>query len=108
MQKPLWASTSVKNPDYDNNLYLNNLVGEETINTIPLETFNNFSLSGKPNNSLIENIDQAEENINLLSKQGIKFDDITNQLLQDGIKAFSDSYDSLLKKINEKLSKLKS
>ena len=108
VQKPLWASTSVKNPDYDKNLYLNNLVGEETINTIPLETFNNFSLSGKPNNSLIENIDQAEENINLLSKQGIKFDDITNQLLQDGIKAFSDSYDSLLKKINEKLSKLKS
>ena len=108
VQKPLWASTSVKNPDYDNNLYLNNLVGEETINTIPLETFNNFSLSGKPNNSLIENIDQAEENINLLSKQGIKFDDITNELLQDGIKAFSDSYDSLQKKINEKLSKLKS
>ena len=108
VQKPLWASTSVKNPDYDKNLYLNNLVGEETINTIPLETFNNFSLSGNPNNSLIENIDQAEENINLLSKQGIKFDDITNQLLQDGIKAFSDSYDSLLNKINEKLSKLKS
>ena len=108
VQKPLWASTSVKNPDYDKNLYLNNLVGEETINTIPLETFNNFSISGKPNNSLIKNIDEAEENMKILSEKGINFDRITSQLLEDGIKAFSDSYDSLLNKINEKLSKLKS
>jgi len=57
---------------------------------------------------LIENIDEAEENIKFLAKQGINFNDITNQLLQDGIKAFSDSYDSLLNKINDKLSKLKS
>tara|TARA_Y100001970_G_scaffold147939_1_gene181590 strand:- start:8882 stop:9988 length:1107 start_codon:yes stop_codon:yes gene_type:complete len=108
VQKPLWASTSVKNPDYDKNLYLDNLVGEETINTIPLEAFNNFSISGKPNNSLIENIDQAEENMKNLSNNGINFDEITSQLLQNGIKAFSNSYDSLIDKINQKLSKLKS
>ncbi|MFL2664962.1 MAG: transaldolase [Dehalococcoidia bacterium] len=107
VQKPLWASTSVKNPSYDKNIYLDNLIGDETINTVPLETFNNFSDSGKPNNSLIEDVEIAYENIKKLSRFGIDFEQVTSKLLQEGIKAFSDSYDALLKKIDVKLSKLK-
>ena len=107
VQKPLWASTSVKNPLYDKNLYMDNLVGDETINTVPLETFNNYSNNGDPNNSLVEGIEKAYENIKNLSHEGINLDQITSNLLKEGIKSFSDSYDALLKKIDVKLSKLK-
>ena len=91
-QRVLWASTSTKNPEYTDIYYVESLVGPETINTIPASTFAAFRDHGQPTIRLENELDQAKTVFPKLEEMGIRIQVIMDQLLQNGIEAFSESY----------------
>ena len=101
VQRPLWASTSVKNPEYSQTLYVDKLMGPNTVNTVPENT-----LVELLNNATIENSLKEFKGINdyfdKLEQADISIDEITAKLLNEGIKSFSDSYNSVLERIESK------
>lgn len=108
IQRPLWASTSTKNPSYPDTFYIDNLVGSETVNTIPPETIKAAMDHGKvvPNAVEIE-LDAARKNLERLANLGIDLEgDIANRLEEEGIEKFSKSYETLLSSITKKKDKL--
>jgi len=107
IQRLLWASTGTKNPNYPDTLYVDELIGEDTVNTIPPATLDAFLDHGKLAVTLDKNLDEAKEQLNKLTPLGIDLDTITEKLQKDGVKSFADSFDSLLKSISEKVETLK-
>ncbi len=103
-QRVLWASTSTKNPNYRDVLYVEELIGKGTVNTIPPATFDAFRDHGKLRNSLTENIESAQETMDSLPKAGISMKEVTDKLTKDGVKLFADAFDQLLAAV-EKSSK---
>jgi transaldolase / glucose-6-phosphate isomerase len=95
-QRVLWASTSTKNPNYRDVIYVEELIGKDTVNTIPPATFDAFRDHGKLSNSLIENIEVAQETMDTLPKVGIAMKEVTDKLTKDGVKLFADAFDQLL------------
>jgi transaldolase/glucose-6-phosphate isomerase len=95
-QRLLWASTSTKNPEYRDVLYVEELIGSPTVNTMPPSTFDAFRDHGKLRNSLEENVEGAEAIMASLEKAGISIDAVTGKLLADGLKLFSEAFDKLL------------
>ena len=95
-QRVLWASTSTKNPNYRDVLYVEELIGKDTVNTIPPATFDAFRDHGKLRESLTENIETAHETMDSLAKVGISIQDVTDKLTKDGVKLFADAFDQLL------------
>ncbi len=95
-QRLLWASTSTKNKAYRDVIYVEELIGADTVDTIPPATFDAFRDHGKLRASLIENVDQAIKTMSDLEKAGISMKEITGKLLVDGIKLFSDAFTELL------------
>jgi len=95
-QRVLWASTSTKNPNYRDVLYVEELIGKDTVNTIPPATFDAFRDHGKLRESLTENIEAAHEIMEALPKAGINIKDVTDKLTKDGVKLFADAFDQLL------------
>ena len=110
VQKVLWASTSTKNPAYDDLKYVDALIGKNTINTmtdVTIDALLSAEIDGMIPTSTIDNYStKPETTIKLLSGTGIQLSDITSQLLVDGLKAFSDSFDSLISKIRNKQKQL--
>ena len=102
LQRPLWASTSTKNPDYPDTLYVDNLIGPNTVNTTPPKTLEAFMDHGKVANTLESNIEEAHAQLEQLSQLGINLDAITGQLLEEGVRKFEDSYDKLIEAITQK------
>ena len=102
VQRPLWASTGTKNPEYSDVLYPNSLIGNDTVNTMPDDTLESFLDHGWVTNSLDEDRNQLEKYFNQLNSYGIKIDDITKELLEDGVKQFVDSYNELIRAIEAK------
>lgn len=96
VQRPLWASTSTKNPDYPDLLYVDTLIGPHTVNTMPLNTLEAFLDHGTVIHSIGEQVEEAEQAILQLPKLGISMTDVTNELEHEGVKKFADSYDDLL------------
>ncbi len=94
-QRLLWASTGTKNKDYSDVLYVEELIGPNTINTVPPATLDAFRDHGKPRDSLEENIDEAKRVLAELEKSGISLDAITAELVKDGVKLFADAADKL-------------
>jgi transaldolase/glucose-6-phosphate isomerase len=94
-QRLLWASTGTKNKDYSDVLYVEELIGKNTINTVPPATLDAFRDHGKLRDSLEENIDQAKRVLAELEKSGISLDAITAGLVKDGVKLFADAADKL-------------
>jgi transaldolase/glucose-6-phosphate isomerase len=94
-QRLLWASTGTKNKDYSDVLYVEELIGPNTINTMPLATLDAFRDHGKPRDSLEENIEDARRVLEELEKSGISLDAITAELIKDGVKQFADAADKL-------------
>jgi transaldolase/glucose-6-phosphate isomerase len=94
-QRLLWASTGTKNKDYSDVLYVEELIGPNTINTMPPATLEAFRDHGKLRNSLEENIDDARHVLEELDKSGISLDAITAELVKDGVKLFADAADKL-------------
>lgn len=110
-QRVLWASTSTKNPAYSKTKYVDELVGQDTVNTIPEETFNEYRSSGKPTPALQDGWDaklaDARAKMAKLADLGISMDACTDQLLEEGVTKFSQAFDTLLKAIEKKRNVLK-
>jgi transaldolase/glucose-6-phosphate isomerase len=103
VQRPLWASTGTKNPAYSDVLYVENLIGSETVNTLPPETLNAFRDHGKvPGPTVKENLAEAEEALGRLSQLGIDLNAITEKLQEDGVSAFAASFDQLMAALEKK------
>ena len=103
VQRPLWASTSTKNPAYSDILYVENLIGAETVNTMPPETLTAFKDHGKvPGDTVTDNLDDAAATLGWLKALGINFETITEKLQQDGVAAFAASFDQLLATLEKK------
>jgi transaldolase / glucose-6-phosphate isomerase len=94
-QRLLWASTGVKNKDYSDVLYIEELIGPNTVNTVPPATLDAFRDHGTPRDSLEENVEDAKRVLAELDKSGISLDAITTQLVKDGVKLFADAADTL-------------
>jgi transaldolase/glucose-6-phosphate isomerase len=96
-QRLLWASTSTKNPKYPKTLYVDELIGEETVNTVPTETYSAFRSEGRLRAALTEdwarNQESATKTMETLADVGISMKDATDDLLADGVKKFSESFD---------------
>ncbi len=102
VQRPLWASTSTKNPAYPDTLYVDNLIGPETVNTVPPATLEAFRDHGVAELTLTRDLDQARQVIAQLEALGISLDEVTRQLEEEGVKAFADSFAQLLNAIEER------
>lgn len=94
-QRLLWASTGTKNKDYSDVLYVEELIGRNTVNTVPPATLDAFRDHGKVRDSLEENIEDAKEVLAGLAQSGISLDAITAELVKDGVKLFADAADKL-------------
>ncbi|MEZ4644129.1 MAG: transaldolase [Chloroflexota bacterium] len=102
VQRPLWASTSTKNPAYPDTLYVDTLIGQHTVNTMPPETVDAFIDHGTVASTLTHNQDEAEEMVAYLDDLSIDFNAITQKLQDDGVQSFSDAFKALMKAIDEK------
>src|SRR5690349_23146973 len=101
-QRLLWASTGTKDPKYSDVLYVDNLIGPHTINTLPPATLKLFEDHGTVKRTLTDAAGDAPQIMAALAKGGIDFDDITKYLEQDGIEKFAKSFETLLKVIGDK------
>ena len=108
VQRPLWASTSTKNPAYRDVLYAEELIGPDTVDTMPLETIENFRDHGKVRLSVEDNIQQAGDELAELEKIGIHYDQVTKQLQDEGVQKFADSFHELFKGIESKKQSIQS
>ena len=95
-QRVLWASTGTKNPRYSDVLYVEELIGPETVNTIPPATLDAYRDHGKPRRTLDQGLDEADATMRALEKAGISMKEVTDQLVVEGVKSFADSYQALL------------
>jgi transaldolase/glucose-6-phosphate isomerase len=95
-QRVLWASTSTKNPDYRDVLYVEELIGPETVNTIPPPTALAFRDHGRLRESLTEGVEEARETMEKLAQAGISMKDVTDRLLEEGVETFEVAFDKLL------------
>ncbi len=107
VQRPLWASTSNKDPQYDNLRYLESLIGENTVNTLPDETIAAFADHGSIKKDAIEQgLEQANELFGDLKKVGIDISFITQQLENEGVQKFTESYNKLISNLADKRIKM--
>jgi transaldolase len=106
VQRLLWASTSTKNPSYPDTLYVDQLIGPETVNTMPPSTIEAFRDHGILTNALEREIDDAQLVLDHLVELDIDLDEITEELQSNGVAAFARSYDSLLNTIAQKMAAL--
>jgi transaldolase/glucose-6-phosphate isomerase len=95
-QRVLWASTSTKNPNYRDVIYVEELIGPDTVNTMPPATIDAFRDHGRLRNSLTEDIPGAQKTMADLAKAGISMKEVTDKLTVDGVKLFADAFDKLL------------
>ncbi len=107
VQRPLWASTSTKNPDYPDTLYVDELIGPDTVNTMPDATIEAARDHATPERTADRDIDGARALIDELKEIGVEFDDIVSrQLVDEGVASFSASYESLLETLERKAGEL--
>ena len=104
-QRVLWASTSTKNPAYRDVIYVEELIGRDTVDTMPPATVEAFRDHGKLGNTLIEDIPGAEKVMSDLAKVGISMKEVTDKLTDDGVKLFADAFDKLLGAVEKGTSK---
>ena len=105
VQRPLWASTGTKNPNYSDVLYVENLIGPETVNTLPVETLNAFKDHGRVSDATVrQGLDEAANALAQLKKLGIDLNAIAEKLQDDGVAAFATSFDSLMSTLEKKRS----
>lgn len=95
-QRVLWASTSTKNPVYRDVLYVEELIGPDTVDTIPPATLDAFRDHGIPRASLTENVDAAHRTMEAVAKLGISMKEVTDKLTDDGVRLFAEAFDKLL------------
>lgn len=101
-QRVLWASTGTKNPEYSDVLYVEELIGPHTVNTMPPATLSAFREHGRPRSTLTERLDEADAAVARLAELGVDLERITEQLERDGVAAFARSFDQLLAALEDK------
>jgi len=107
VQRPLWASTSTKNPDYSDTLYVDNLIGPDTVNTMPDQTIDATRDHGTAKRTVDVDVEGAVETIKEIEAAGVDVEDIVlHQLVDEGVEAFAKSYQDLLDTISAKASEL--
>ncbi|TFG64335.1 MAG: bifunctional transaldolase/phosoglucose isomerase, partial [Nitrospirales bacterium] len=102
VQRVLWASTGTKNPNYPDTLYVDQLIGPDTVNTMPEATFAAFRDHGIVKNTIQEGLEEAKATMQRLADVGISIDEVTDTLLTDGAKLFVDAFDQLMGVISRK------
>src|SRR5512134_2909112 len=105
VQRPLWASTSTKNPAYPDTIYADNLIGPDTVNTVPPATLEAFRDHGVAEVTITRGLEEAQEALKQLEDAGISMDVVTQELEEEGVKAFADAFAQLLKTIDERRTK---
>lgn len=100
-QRVLWASTGTKNPAYRDVMYVEELIGSDTVNTVPPATFEAFRDHGRPQSRLTEGIEKAADTMRLLERVGLSMKEMTDRLLQEGLQLFSDAFDTLLAAVEQ-------
>lgn len=108
VQRPLWASTSTKNPAYPDTLYVDELIGPHTVNTLPPATLEAFMDHGQVAPTIETDLDGIKARLRKLGELGIDLDEITGRVLDDGVKSFAKSFDALVDSIAQKQEKLQS
>ncbi|MGH9854889.1 MAG: bifunctional transaldolase/phosoglucose isomerase, partial [Blastocatellia bacterium] len=108
VQRPLWASTGTKNPKYSDVLYVESLTAAHTVNTLPPATYTAFRDHGQVHLSIEENLDDARATLSRLSEVGVDLKQVCQQLQDEGVKAFADSFESLMQSITSKQATLRS
>ena len=98
----LWASTSTKNPEYSDVMYVEGLIGPETVDTMPKETIEAFQDHGEARLTLEQGLDEARQLLEELARAGVDYDDVTQVLEEEGVQKFADSFDELLEGIRDK------
>jgi transaldolase len=106
VQRPLWASTSTKNPDYRDVIYVEELIGPDTVNTMPMATVEAFADHGVARRTVDADLDRARAELAGLQELGIDLDQVTNQLQVEGVEKFARSFEQLLKAVEEKLARV--
>jgi transaldolase len=101
-QRVLWASTSVKNPAYPDTMYVEELIGADTVNTMPEETIRAYQDHGRPRARLESSLDQARRVFEQLASAGVDYKDVTDTLEREGVEKFAGSFASLLDALGEK------
>ena len=99
VQRPLWASTSTKNPSYPDTMYVDTLIGPDTVNTLPPQTLEAFRDHGTVAPTLATGLDEAHHTFDELAAVGIDMKSVTDELTEEGVKSFSDSFQELMKVI---------
>ncbi len=102
VQRMLWASTGTKNPQYSDTLYVDTLIGPDTINTMPVATMNAYRDHGKPRTTIEEGLDDARKTLQQLAAAGIDLAAITRKLEDQGVDSFAKDYEKLLAALAEK------
>jgi transaldolase len=105
-QRCLWASTSTKNPEYRDVIYVEELIGPETVNTMPLETIRAFQDHGVVADTLEQGVEEARALLEQLARVGVDYDDVIETLEREGVEKFSDSFEELLAGIRAKREQL--
>jgi transaldolase len=105
-QRVLWASTSVKNPDYRDTMYVEELIGPDTVDTMPEETIRDFQDHGAPRARLEANLEEARALLDQLAIAGVDYQDLTDTLEREGVEKFAESFEELLHSLEQKRSAL--
>jgi transaldolase len=106
LQRPLWASTSTKNPVYRDVMYVEQLIGPDTVNTMPPATIDAFRDHGEVKRTVDDNFDEAQHTIDALEQAGVSMHDVTDKLLADGLASFQKSFDELTSGLQHKMKSL--
>ena len=106
VQRPLWASTSTKNPKYSDTMYVDGLIGPDTVNTMPLVTLRAFADHGTPARTIDRGLDEARALLAEVERCGVSLGQVTDLLVVDGVKKFADSYHTLLAALEAKRDQL--
>src|SRR3954451_6510297 len=102
-QRCLWASTSTKNPEYRDVMYVEELIGPQTVNTMPLETIRAFQDHGEVRgDTVLDGVDDARKLLEQLAEAGVDYDDVTGTLEEEGVQKFADSVEQIVDSIREK------
>jgi transaldolase/glucose-6-phosphate isomerase len=107
VQRCLWASTSTKNPAYPDTMYVEELIGPDTVDTVPPQTLAAFREHGEVRRSLDENLPASRRRLKALAAAGISLDQITEELEVEGVDSFAESYENLLKAIKDQVKEIK-
>ena len=102
-QRPLWASTGVKNPDYPDTLYVSGLIAPDTVNTMPEKTLKSYADHGRPGTPIKRTYDEAAQVMKAVADAGVDLDDVFQVLEDEGIQKFADSWDELTQSVRSEL-----